>query len=86
MAESERDWPGPLAAYLDALTAFDAMRKFLENWWVRSGSPDQSVFEGGDVAWLLSACDRTAAGDGAPADLAMWEDWQQAVTEVRRTR
>ena len=71
---------------LDEDMAFDAMRRFLHNWWDRSGRPDHSVFEQGDVLWLLSACDRSITSDGGPSDLAMWQDWVAAVAEVRRER
>jgi hypothetical protein len=77
------EWAGDLAG-LDELAAFDVMRRFLHNWWERSGRPDHGVFEEGDVRWLLSACDRDL-GRG-PADPAMWSDWKNAVAEVRRDR
>jgi hypothetical protein len=76
-------WHGELHADLDELTAFDAMRRFLENWWKRSGSPDRTVFEEGDVLWLLSACDRDTRANGMPTDRAMWADWQQAIADVK---
>jgi hypothetical protein len=77
------EWAGELAE-MDELAAFDVMRRFLENWWERSGRPDHSVFDEGDVLWLLSACNRVR-GSG-PADPAMWQDWKKAVAEVRRER
>jgi hypothetical protein len=83
LSEAPDHWTGELAD-LDELAAFDAMRQFLENWWERSGRPDHSVFEEGDVLWLLSACNRVI-GVG-PADPAMWEDWKRAVAQVRRER
>ena len=78
--------PGELHLGLDELTAFDAMVRFLFNWWDGSGRPEHSVFEQGDVLWLLSACDRTSYADGSPSDPAMWSDWLRAVSEVRRER
>jgi hypothetical protein len=77
--------PEPRAA-LDELTAFDVMVQFLHNWWERSGRPEHSVWEEGDVLWLLSACNREMTQDGGPADPAMWEDWKQAVAEVLAER
>ena len=78
-----KPWPGDSIEPLSAAEAFDVMRVFLENWWKRSGSPQHSVFEEGDVLWLLSACDRGVWADGGPMDPAMWSDWQDAVSQVR---
>ena len=83
MSHLPEEWAGDLCD-LDELAAFDVMRRFLENWWERSGRPDHSVFEEGDVRWLLSACDRKP-GSG-PADAAMWADWKKARADVRRER
>jgi hypothetical protein len=83
LSQLPEDWAGELSN-LDELAAFDVMRQFLENWWERSGKPKHSIWEQGDVLWLLSACNR-AFGDG-PSDPAMWEDWKKAVAQVRRRR
>jgi hypothetical protein len=82
-SQSAEPWHGALRSDLDELVAFDAMRAFLENWWRRSGSPDHSVFEEGDVLWLLSACDRDVWKNGMPSDPAMWADWREAVARAR---
>ena len=78
--------PSELSENLDEDMAFDVMRRFLHNWWERSGRPDHSVFEQGDVLWLISACDRSMTADGGPSDPAMWQDWVDAVAEVRWER
>jgi hypothetical protein len=80
------EWPGSLYSDLDELTSFDAMVRFLFNWWDRSGRPDHSVFDQGDVLWLLSACDRSMTSDGSPSDPAMWDHWKNALAEARRER
>jgi len=81
--DAPEEWAGDVTD-LDELAAFDAMRQFLHNWWERSGKPHHSVWEQGDVLWLLSACDRSFGA--RPDDPAMWEDWKQAVAQVRRER
>jgi hypothetical protein len=78
------EWTGELRYDLDELTAYDAMVRFLFNWWDRSGRPQRSVFEQGDVLWLLSACDRSTSPNSGPPDPAMWHDWKQALADVRR--
>jgi hypothetical protein len=83
LSEGLEEWAGELAD-LDELAAFDVMRQFLHNWWERSGKPNHSVWEQGDVLWLLSACDRGFGG--GPSDPAMWEDWKLAIAQVRRER
>ena len=80
---TEEFWPGDPIEPLNAIEAFDAMRMFLENWWKRSGSPQHTVFEEGDVLWLLTACDRDIWANGMPTDPAMWQDWQDAIAQLR---
>jgi hypothetical protein len=52
--------------------AFDAMFRFLTDYWERTGRPD-------DVGALLGSLNPDLRGDGAPADPAMWADWLEAV-------
>ena len=61
-----------------------AIRRFLENWWIRSGRPNHSVWEQGDVLWLLSALEPQQ--DNKPADPAMWSDWELALRQVMEER
>jgi len=76
-------FPGEPVEPLTAVDAFDVMRLFLENWWKRSGSPNHSVFDMGDVQWILSACDREIWAGGMPMDPAMWQDWREAIDQLR---
>lgn len=69
---------------IDDVLAFEAMRRFLENWWIRSGRPNHSVWEQGDVLWLLSALEPQQ--DNKPADPAMWSDWELALRQVMEER
>ncbi|MGQ0661756.1 hypothetical protein [Sphingosinicella sp.] len=57
---------------LDATTAFDAMRLFLEAYWERGGRLSD------DLAVLLGGLQRLDS-DGMPIDLAMWSDWIAAI-------
>jgi hypothetical protein len=73
------DWTGGPTRTLDELAGFDAMRRFLEIWWERGGrSEDQ-------LAVVLGSLNRTNAsilGPGAPLDIALWNDWREAVTLI----
>ena len=72
------DWPPDKQTAIDQLTAFDAMRAFLEAWWERGERSSD------DVAWLLSAMNRGLTSDGGPVDAAMWSDWLDALQLARR--
>ena len=70
-------FPGPLSRDLNQLEAFDAMRHFLEAYWVRGGKAAD------ELAVLLGDIDRTLANDGGPADPAQWADWLEAVRKIK---
>lgn len=72
-------WTGPLSRTLDELTAFDAMRAFIEAYWEVGGKQEEQITN------LLSAMNRGVWVGGAPADIAMWHDWLNAVARIRRT-
>ncbi len=72
-------WPGPLSPSLDELTAFDAMRVFLEAYWERGGKASD------DIAVLLGMLDRSIWADGGPGDPAQWPAWKAAVSRVSRS-
>jgi hypothetical protein len=74
---------------LTELEAFDSMRAFAHAFWVRDGSnPDDGL------ARLLSFTDRAIwpSGkqlkhfEGAPLDLAQWEDWLDAIAIAKSER
>ena len=73
------DWIGEPTRTLDELAAFDAMRRFLEVWWERGGrSEDQ-------LARVLGSLNRThhsILGPGAPLNIALWDDWRDAITLI----
>jgi hypothetical protein len=77
---SDKNWTGKLLSDLDELAAFDAMRAFLEAYWVRGLKSDDGL------ANLLSNLDRSVWDDHSTGDPAMWQDWKDAVALVRRTR
>ena len=70
------DWTGPLETSLDPLEAFDAMRIFLERYWERGGkaSNDLAVLLGSIGPWE----------NGAPMDIAQWDDWRFAVAQAKQ--
>jgi hypothetical protein len=79
-------WGQPMQHTLTELEAFDAMRVFLEAFWRRGGC------ESRELANLLSW---TARGwpngapqlphlQGAPLDIAQWEDWLDAIEATKR--
>jgi hypothetical protein len=59
---------------ITAVEGFEAMRTFLASAWQRQGRPSE------DIAWLLG---RTKWVDGAPADVAIWQEWLSAVRLAR---
>ena len=73
-------FPGKLTAKLDELTAFDAMRAFLQAYWERGDRSDEGI------ALLLTNLDRNVWADGGPSDPAMWKDWQDAIAQVRNRK
>ena len=58
---------------LDEKTAFEAMRRFLENYLARG---DRSVAE------LLTDISTDLWEDGTTTDPAQWPDWLQAIEET----
>ena len=70
------DWIGSPPRALDELTAFDAMRTFLEAYWERGGKASE------DIAVLLSSLSRDVWADRKPGDPATWNDWRKAVDSV----
>lgn len=57
--------------------AYQAMRAFLEAYWIRGGRTDEQI------AALLSGM---AGGAGESADSAMWADWVEAIGVVTGLR
>lgn len=57
--------------------AYQAMRAFLEAYWIRGGRTDEQI------AVLLSGM---AGGAGESADSAMWADWVEAIGVVTGLR
>jgi hypothetical protein len=62
-------------ATLDERAAFQAMRRFLRNYYERG---DRSV---GDLLGDIDT-DSDFWGDGSPVDPAQWNDWLQAIKET----
>ena len=60
-------------ANLDEKTAFEAMRRFLENYWARGDT---------EVGVLLSAIGTDLWEDGSTNDPVQWDDWLQAIRET----
>jgi len=71
------DWTGELSKDLDELTAFDAMRAFLEAYWERGLRSDEGLGS------LLGNLNRSVWADGSTADPAMWQDWKDAVALIK---
>ena len=61
---------------MDSLTAYKAMVKFIESYWVRNGKPDA-------IGSLLGDLSLETYVDESSSDPAALEDWQQAVKSVR---
>lgn len=77
------DWTGEPIRTLDELAAFDAMRRFLETFWELGSRSDDNI------AGLLGSLNRSSGSDalaphGPPIDIALWDDWRDAVTTVLR--
>lgn len=56
--------------------AFDAMRVFLERYWIRGERRSD------DLAVLIDLLDRDLAIRPMPLDPAMWSDWIDALKQV----
>lgn len=61
---------------MDAMMAYRAMFRFLENYWERGGRNDE------DIAALLGSMNLDTFPGDEPADPAMWDDWLEAIDEV----
>jgi hypothetical protein len=61
---------------LDAVLAYKAMVRFLENYYERGGRNDD------EIAVLLSSMSTEIFQDGETADPAIWDDWLHAIGEV----
>ena len=61
---------------LDAVLAYKAMFRFLENYYERGGR------NADEIAVLLSSMNMEIFQDGRTADPAMWDDWLDAIEEV----
>ncbi|HEU0043370.1 hypothetical protein [Sphingomonas sp.] len=72
-ADPAADWVGLNLRTLDELTAFDAVRAFLEG---RSRSSGASITD------LLVDLDRTGWSSGMPIDPETWPEWRRAVDAV----
>ena len=70
------DWLGAPLRAIDELTAFDAMRRFLEAYWERGGKQSD------DIAVLLGSLNRDAWENKMPLDRAQWDEWRDAVDTV----
>jgi hypothetical protein len=58
---------------LDEKSAFEAMRRFLQNYYDRGDKP---------IGLLLTDIDTGLWEDGSTNDPAQWDDWLQAIKEV----
>jgi hypothetical protein len=79
------DWTGESLRNLDELAAFDAMRRFLEVWWEVGSRSEENI------ATILGSTNRTRGPDrsapqGPPLDVALWDEWREAVTTVLNNR
>ena len=63
--------PSPLSV----AQGFAAMRQFLEAYWERGGKQSD------DIATLLGAL--APLNDNKPLDAAQWQDWLDAIEQVR---
>lgn len=72
----DASWTGDLSQNMDELTAFDAMRAFLEAYWERGLKSDDGL------AGLLSNLNRSVWEDRSTADPAMWQDWKDAIALI----
>ena len=61
---------------LDAVLAYKAMFRFLDNYWERGNRNDDQI------AVLLGSMSLETFSGGTPADPAMWDDWLKAIEEV----
>ena len=57
--------------------AFAAMFRFLHDYWERNRRPEE-------LGGLLGSMNTDLAGDGKPADPAVWTDWLNAIQAIRR--
>ncbi len=72
------EWPPSLDIALNELEAFDAMRKFVENYWNVGGQSED------EIRYLLSAMDRGTWPDHSPGDPATWSEWIDSINFVLR--
>lgn len=73
-------WIGASPRSLDELEAFDAMRIFLDAYWRREGSRSD------DLADLLLDLSRDVWANEMPGDMAQWNDFRSAVSQVISNR
>ena len=71
-----REKGDPAMEKLDAVLAYKAMFRFLENYYERGGR------NADEIAVLLSSMNMEIFQDGRTADPAMWDDWLDAIEEV----
>lgn len=79
-------WGQPMQHSLTELEAFDAMRTFLEAFWERDGRNSDD-----GIARILSFTQRGWPNgapqlphlQGAPLDIAQWEDWLDAIKATK---
>ncbi len=62
---------------LQLIEAYDAMCVFLAKYWERGGRSSD------DIGALLGTIDRNRREDLPPIDIAQWNDWLRAVSEVK---
>jgi len=61
---------------LDAVLAYKAMFRFLDNYWERGHHNDEQI------AVLLGNMSLETFGGDKPGDPSMWSDWLEAIEEV----
>lgn len=64
------------AEVISLIEAFDAMRLFLEKYWIMGGKSSD------DIAVLLGSLNRDEQSNSPPLDVALWHDWVRAVSET----
>ena len=61
---------------LNEREAFDAMRQFIEGFWITLG-------KSGDIFFLLNALDGSLNQDNLPTDVSIWQDWLNVCQSIK---
>lgn len=56
--------------------AFDAMRQFIEDFWITLG-------KSGDIFFLLNALDGSLNQDKLPIDISIWQEWLKVCESIK---